>query len=78
MPMLLDRCRGKTWMLVKVSAEPPGRVMTASAFRWVPVIVEERLRQDQNNPVTVPRPPIVDLPAGSSNCFVFDRRRFCE
>src|SRR5829696_4151156 len=70
-PLLLDRCRGRTWILVRVSGEFRGRMLAPTTFRWLPLIVDEPDREEREHPVAAPVPSRVDGLGGHFRCFEF-------
>jgi hypothetical protein len=63
--ILLNRCSGQTWMLVRYQSTVRG----SPVYRW------SAIASDSNEP----RPPLPAAPAASADkCFTFQGRRFCE
>jgi len=71
--ILVNRCSGETWVLVRTQ-ETDQRVQTGGfGYRWRPIAIDraEAAVQPQRRPVTEP-------PKARAKCFVFDGRQFCE
>jgi hypothetical protein len=60
--ILLNRCSGQTWLLVRYQSSVRG----SSVYRW------STIASDSNEPR--PPPPA----ASGDKCFAFQGRRFCE
>jgi hypothetical protein len=72
--ILLDRCRGRTWQLVRSGT---GDTASNVDFRWMP------LGRDETSPprraasaqrTAAPKVPVDER----RKCFTFDGRKFCE
>ena len=70
--ILLNRCSGETWLLVKTNATENG----SSAYRWRPIAVEETGSAPAPTQAQVPVPPLPKMTGGK--CFTFDGRQFCD
>jgi hypothetical protein len=68
--ILLNRCSGETWLLVKTNATENG----SPVYRWRPVAVEET--ESAPAPAQAQAPPVPKTTRGK--CFTFDGRQFCE
>ena len=71
-PILLNRCSGESWVLVRTYAGDDRLV-----YRWRPIAIERREAafRPRSRPAT--EAPQVSRPSGSK-CFIFDGRKFCE
>jgi len=71
-PILLNRCNGDSWVLVRTYAGDDRLV-----YRWRPIAIERREAafRPRSRPAT--EAPQVSRPSGSK-CFIFDGRKFCE
>jgi hypothetical protein len=65
-PMLVDKCSGRTWLLVRA-----GR-----AYRWAAVAADEEKPKATDRPVVDAQPARTDKDA--QKCFTFNNRKFCE
>ena len=65
-PILLDKCTGKTWLLVRHDG---GR--RRADFRWKALAFDAAPRPDAAEPRMAPR-------FGGQKCFVFSGHRYCE
>jgi len=71
-PILLNRCNGDTWVLVRTYGGDDRRV-----YRWRPVAIERREAAFRPRLRPATEAPQVSRPSGSK-CFIFDGRKFCE
>ena len=70
--MLLNRCSGETWLLVrthKTNQFP----QTTSGYRWQPIAID-RVKEA----IEPPPGPVPAIPKQTAKCFIFDGRQFCE
>ncbi len=70
--ILLDKCSGRTWQLVRHWKHSKGRRARVS-YRWNPLS-----RSDVAGPPAIPKPAVARRAPNSSKCFIFDNRKFCE
>jgi len=71
-PLLLDRCTGATWLLVRGESHGP------LGYRWAPLEVPAMVQaQKSGNGHIVPKVGETQAPP-TGNCFVFAGRRYCQ
>jgi len=71
-PLLLDRCTGATWLLVRGESRGP------LGYRWAPLDAPptvQTTKSDIGN--VVPKVGETQAPP-TANCFVFAGRRYCQ
>jgi hypothetical protein len=69
-PMLVDKCSGRTWMLVR-----SGR----AAYRWAAIDTETEKPKATDRPAIDTGPADKAAKDGSgAKCFTFNNRKFCE
>jgi hypothetical protein len=64
--ILLNRCSGETWLLVRTHKAD-------HVYRWRPIAID---RAEIAVPLSPPPVPTIAKP--TAKCFVFDGRQFCE
>jgi hypothetical protein len=71
--ILLNRCNGETWLLVRTH-ETTQRLQTSGfVYRWRPIAIDGVDEANQLQPR-----PVSEIPKARAKCFVFDGRQFCE
>jgi hypothetical protein len=70
--ILLDKCSGRTWQLVRRYSRSKGR-RAHVAYRWSPLSRGEVAARP-----AIPKPAVARRAPGNSKCFFFDNRKFCE
>ena len=72
--MLLNRCSGETWLLVRTH-KTDQFLQTSSGFvyRWRPIAID-RVKEA----IQLPPRPVPAMPKPTAKCFIFDGRQFCE
>lgn len=72
--MLLNRCSGETWLLVRThNTDQLSPTTSGFVYRWRPIAID---REEKAN--ELPPRPILATPQLTAKCFVFDGRQFCE
>ena len=71
--MLLNRCSGETWLLVRTHKTDQLPQTSGFVYRWRPIAID---RAEEGN--QVPPRPVPEIPKASAKCFIFDGRQFCE
>ena len=69
-PLLLDRCTGSTWLLVR-SGSPLG-------YRWAPLEAPVMVQAVKSDAGAVAPKPREDAAPPTANCFAFAGRRYCQ
>jgi hypothetical protein len=75
-PILLNRCSGQTWLLVRSYHDGQDGGVGSLAYRWRPIATDDR--EAVLAPARSERPAPRIPKAGRGKCFVFDGRTFCE
>jgi hypothetical protein len=72
--ILLNRCNGETWLLVRTH-KTDQLLQTTSGFvyRWRPIAIDR-----VEKAIQLPPRPVPSIPKETAKCFVFDGRQFCE
>jgi hypothetical protein len=75
--ILLNRCNGDSWVLVRTHANDRQRLHPGSvAYRWQPIAMG---RTETALPsVSRPNVQVPHIPKVRSKCFIFEGRQFCE
>ena len=72
--MLLNRCSGETWLLVRThKTDQLPQTTSGFAYRWRPIAIDRVEKANE-----LPPRPIPATPQPTARCFVFDGRQFCE
>lgn len=69
-PMLVDKCSGRTWVLVRSKR---------GAFRWAAIHSDSEMPKATDRPATDTQPANkADKEGDAKKCFTFNNRKFCE
>jgi hypothetical protein len=72
--ILLNRCSGETWLLVRAHKTDHLAPTTGSfVYRWRPIAIDRVEKATE-----LPPHPIPAIGQPTAKCFVFDGRQFCE
>ena len=71
--MLLNRCSGETWLLVRTHKTDQLPQTSGFVYRWRPIAIDRVEKATE-----LPPRPIPAMPQPTAKCFVFDGRQFCE
>ena len=71
--MLLNRCSGETWLLVRTHKTDQLPQTSGFVYRWRPIAIDRVEKATELPPHPV---PAIRLP--TAKCFIFDGRQFCE
>jgi hypothetical protein len=68
--MLVDKCTGRTWLLVRSKR---------GAFRWASIQSDGEMPKANDHPTTDRYPAgKADREGDAKKCFTFNNRKFCE
>ena len=71
--MLLNRCSGETWLLVRTHKTDQLPQTSGFVYRWRPIAIDRVEKATERPPHSIP-----SIPQPTAKCFVFDGRQFCE
>jgi hypothetical protein len=80
-PLLLNRCTGETWILVRRPVGTSNRKRSQEpAFRWIALEVDQAIAVSERKDVNVSSRPVPrkSLGVDGRKCFFFTGREFCE
>jgi hypothetical protein len=76
--ILLNRCTGDSWLLVRTDESGRQHFRAGSVtYRWQPIAVDKTETAYRLPPRPSTAAPQIPKP-GTSKCFTFDGRQFCE
>jgi hypothetical protein len=71
--ILLNRCNGGTWLLVRTHETDQHLQTSGFVYRWRPIAIDRA-----EEAIQLPPGPVPEIPKARAKCFVFDGRQFCE
>ena len=71
--ILLNRCNGETWLLVRTHKTDQLPQTSGFVYRWRPIAID-RVKEA----IQPPPGPVPAIPEPTAKCFIFDGRQFCE
>jgi len=71
--LLLNRCSGETWLLVRTHKTDQLPQTSGFVYRWRPIAIDRVEKATE-----LPSHPIPPIRQPTAKCFVFDGRQFCE
>ena len=71
--MLLNRCSGETWLLVRTHKTDQLPQTSGFVYRWRPIAIDRVEKATE-----LPPHPMPPMRQPTAKCFVFDGRQFCE